>query len=108
MNRYPKKIGQKLQELSNLAYGRELSEKLDELYIKFQDWKNGKMDCGQLHDMIHEYHNREGKEVWKIYNQTDVDFILHRAYRLGILIADEIPADVADALDIKVKRIEVS
>ncbi len=101
MNRYPKKIRQKLQELSNLAYERELSEKLDELYIKFQEWKNGKMDCGQLHDQIHAYHNSEGKEVWKIYNQTEVDLILYRAYRLGILKADEIPADVADALDLK-------
>jgi hypothetical protein len=71
------------------------------LYIKFQQWKNGKIDSLQLHDLIHDYHNREGKEVWKIYNQTDVDFIVDRAYRLGILIDDEIPADVTDALDLK-------
>ena len=101
MNRYPKKIRQKLQELSNVAYDRELSQKLDELYIKFQNWKNGKIDCGRLHDMIHEYHNREGEEVWKIYNQADVDFIVDRACRLGILKVAEIPADVADALDLK-------
>jgi hypothetical protein len=101
MTRYPKKIRQKLRELSSLAYGRELNQKLDELYIKFQQWKNGKIDSLQLHDLIHDYHNREGKEVWKIYNQTDVDFIVDRAYRLGILIDDEIPADVTDALDLK-------
>ena len=107
MNRYPKKIRQKLQELSNLAYDRELSQKLDQLYIKFQEWKNGKIDCVQLQDLIHEHYNREGKEVWKIYNQTDVDFIVDRAYRLGILNANEIPADIADALDLKEKKLGV-
>ncbi len=93
----------KLQKLGTVAYDRELSQKLDDLYIKFQDWKNGKMDCGRLHDLIHEYHNREGKEVWKIYHQTDLDFIVDRAYRLGILNPDEIPADVADALDLTMR-----
>lgn len=31
MNRYPKKMRQKLRELSSLAYDRELNQKLDEL-----------------------------------------------------------------------------
>ena len=54
MNRYPKKMRQKLRELSSLAYDRELNQKLDELYIKFQRWKNGEIDGLQLHDLIHE------------------------------------------------------
>ena len=101
MNRYPKKMRQKLRELSSLAYDRELNQKLDELYLKFQRWKNGEIDSLQLHDLIHEYHNRDVKEIWKIYNQTDTDFIVTRAWRLNILIDDEIPADVKDVLPLK-------
>jgi len=101
MQPYPKKIRQKLRELSNLAHDRELNQKLDELYKKFQQWKKGEIDGLQLHDLIHEYHNREGKEIWKIYNQTDTDFIVTRAYRLGILTDDEILADVKDVLYLK-------
>ena len=101
MNRYPKKMRQKLRELSSLAYDRELNQKLDELYLKFQRWKNGEIDSLQLHDLIHEYHNRDGKEIWKIYNQADTDFIVTRAWRLNILIDDEIPADVKDVLPLK-------
>jgi hypothetical protein len=89
---------QKLRELSSLAYDRELNQGLDELYIKFHRWKSGEIDGLQLHDLIHEYHNREGKEIWKIYNQTNTDLIVTRAYRLGILTDDEIPADVKDVL----------
>ena len=33
----------------------------------------GKIDGLHLHHLIHEYHRREGKEIWKIYNQTDTD-----------------------------------
>lgn len=98
MQRYSKTIRRKLRKLSNLAYDRELNQKLDELYAKFQRWKNGEIDVLQLHDLIHEYHDRDGREIWKIYNQTKTDFIVTRACKLGILIDDEIPADVNDVL----------
>ena len=50
MQPYPKKIRQKLRELSSLADDRELNQKLDELHIKFQRWKSGEIDGLQLHD----------------------------------------------------------
>ena len=103
MERYTKIIRRKLRELSNLAHDRELNQKLAELYKEFQRWENGEIHGLQLHDLIHEYHNREGKEIWKIYNQTDTDFIVTRAWRLGVLTDDEIPKDVKDVLDLKNK-----
>lgn len=73
MQPYPKKIRQKLRELSSLVHDRELNQKLAALYQKFQQWNKGKIDGLHLHHLIHEYHRREGKEIWKIYNQTDTD-----------------------------------
>jgi hypothetical protein len=101
MSRYLKNIRKKLRDLSDLAYERELGRQLEELYAKFEDWKNSRIDSVQLHNLIHEYNKKEGKEIWSTYYQTEADFLVARAYRLGILNADEIPQDVAEALKLE-------
>ncbi|MBC8393036.1 MAG: hypothetical protein H8E17_10785, partial [Deltaproteobacteria bacterium] len=70
-----------MRELASTAYERELESTLEALY-----------------QLIHEFHQKKSRELWKIYNQTDNDIIVDRAVRLGILQQGEISAETAEAI----------
>ncbi len=96
--RYPKSVRRELRELASTAYERELEITLEALYLGFDRWKNKQIDCFELNQLIHEFHQKKSRELWKIYNQTDNDIIVDRAVRLGILQRGEISAETAEAI----------
>ncbi len=98
MNRYPKSVRRELRSLATIAYERELDSTLEDLYLSFEKWKNKQIDCFELNELIHEFHQKKSTELWKIYNQTDNDFIVDRAVRLGVLQQGEISAETAEAV----------
>ena len=79
--RYPKSVRRELRELASTAYERELESTLEALY-----------------QLIHEFHQKESRELWKIYNQADEDFIVVRALRCRVLQRGEISAETAEAI----------
>lgn len=48
---------------------RELDAGLKLLHEKFNDWEKGKIDCFELNEYIHKFHNSVSREIWKKYNQ---------------------------------------
>lgn len=48
MKKYSKKIRRQLQQLSDIAYQRELDKELAVLDQKFQDWKDKKINGFEL------------------------------------------------------------
>ena len=98
MNQYPKSVRRELRALATTAYERELNSTLEDLYLSFEKWKTKQIDCFELNQLIHEFHQKKSRELWKIYNQTDNDLIVDRAVRLGILQQGEISAETAEAI----------
>ena len=95
---YPKAVRKELNTLASTAYKRELDGALEELYTKFNQWKAKQIDCFELNQLIHEFHQKKSRELWNIYNDKDEDFIVTRAVRLGILKPGEISAKIAEAI----------
>ena len=96
--RYPKSVRRELRSLTSTAYERELDKALEDLYLSFTEWKDKQINCFELNQRIHKFHQKKSRELWKIYNQSDEDLIVVRATRLGILQPGEISEQTAEAI----------
>jgi hypothetical protein len=103
MTDYPKHIKKQLNTLMSVAYERELTRELTQLAARFDDWRAGKIEAGELHDLIHQYHQGPGLEIYKRYDFRDVDWTVARAVALGLLSEDEILADVWSNIESRVQ-----
>ena len=95
---YPKSVRKELRSLASTAYERELDSALEDIYAGFEKWKNKQIDCFGLNQLIHEFHQKKSRELWKIYNLGDIDIIVTRALRLGVLQPGEISTETAEAI----------
>ncbi len=100
MNQYPKSVRRELRSLATIAYERELDSTIEDLYLSFEKWKNKEMDCFELNQLIHEFHQKKSRELWNMYNEKDEDFIVTRAVRLGMLKPGEISSETAEAIQL--------
>jgi len=99
MNRIPKALKRKLQELSRQAYEEELRRMLLPLSEAFEAWKASKLDSFDLAGLIHTFHNGPDRELHTRYNTSSVlEFNVAGAIRNGILARDKIPGDVMEYL----------
>ena len=89
-----------LRTLASTAYERELDSVLEELYLSFTEWKDKKIDCFELNQLIHEFHQKKSRELWNLYNRSDEDFIVIRAARLRILQPEEISEQTTEAISL--------
>ena len=98
MRDYPKRIRKILRELRMEAHEREIAEHLDGLWLKFQDWKAGKMSAGELNGLIHEYDRGPSREMFSFYNNLAPDLCVASAVAKGRIKPEEIPAEVREAI----------
>ncbi|MDZ7725656.1 MAG: hypothetical protein U5R06_23240 [candidate division KSB1 bacterium] len=61
-------LKKELRHLKIEAYERELAGYMQELYKKFQSWKNGNMSAGELSHHIHEYDSGPSRQLFHYYN----------------------------------------
>ncbi len=94
MEKLSKSVKKKLRELAEIAYEKELTQYLEELYTHFVDWKNGKIDTFQLDELIHKYHNKDAREAYKSFAYSDIKIHLARAILNNLLTIEEIPDEV--------------
>jgi hypothetical protein len=59
-----------------VAYQRDLDKELTKLKARFDNWQTKKIDCFELSDLIHEFHDGVSRELWKFYNRADPDTIV--------------------------------
>ncbi len=55
MTDYSKHVKRLLRELAAEAYEKELSRELAKLEKSFDDWREGRINSGELSDRIHQY-----------------------------------------------------
>lgn len=94
MENLSKEVKKKLRTLAEIAYEKELRQYLEELYQHFVVWKQGKIDTFQLDELIHKYHNKDAREAYKSFVNSDKRIHLARAVYNGLLKIEEIPDEV--------------
>lgn len=98
MKDYPKSIKRLLREFAVEAYKKELSRELAKLDKSFEEWRDGKIDSGELSHRIHEYETGPSRELYKKYNDGRNDFNVAYAIVTGILDREEVPEELIEAI----------
>ena len=65
MRQYPKSVRRELNALATTAYERELDSALEDLYLSFEKWKTKQIDCFELNQLIHEFHQSVKRIIFK-------------------------------------------
>lgn len=87
-----KKNKKQLRELMIKAYAKELNELLVALSKKFDAWKNHQIDCWELEELIHKFHNSHAEKLFNYYNsKVDPILIISRALAQKLIQKEEIP-----------------
>jgi hypothetical protein len=102
MYKYTKAQKKKLRELAGIANEREIDQEMEMLYQHFENWRNEKISCFELNDLIHKFHQGPSREIWKMYTYSDPDTAVSRAVALGLLKKEEIPGNLLDILDSRI------
>ena len=103
MKKYSKGIRKKFRELANLAWQRELDRDIASLAERFDEWRKKKIDCFELNELIHKFHNGPSREIWKKHNYFDADAITAMAVASGILKREEIPQDILQYIETEIE-----
>ena len=100
MKNYNKPTRKKLRELTGIAYERELAKALKKLHEQFNNWQAKNIDTFELNDLIHQFHQKTSREIWKLYNYAGHnDMLVARALKLGFLTKDEIGKELVERLE---------
>jgi hypothetical protein len=84
----------KLKRLAGEAYQQELDQELRSLALAFDSWRDGKIDCFDLSDRIHEFHDGVSRKLYAMYDQMKPEMAVGRAVAHGLVPSDEIPSGV--------------
>ena len=87
-----------LQELVGKAHDRELEVYLDELEMRFKEWREGRISPSDLSDFIHEFHDISARHVYKTYTTLKREELVARAIGIGLLREEEIPSEIREKL----------
>jgi hypothetical protein len=98
MSDYPKPIRRLLREYMGQAYEKELFRELTKLDQSFAEWREGKIDSGELSHRLHQYEVGPARELYKLYSDTPPDLAVAYAITAGILNRGEMPIELLEAI----------
>ena len=94
-----KKIRKELRKLSDKAYKNQLDHELSILAKSFNDWENKRIDCFELSDRIHQFHDGSARDLWKRYNYSkDYLYLVAVAIVEGHIQESEVSEDALKEL----------
>ena len=96
--RLTKEEKRQARELAALAREAELAEALEELHELFSDWRKGRIDAFQLSDAIHQFHDGQSRELFKMYNGLPPEALAARAIAHELVPPAKIPRELQRAL----------
>ena len=104
-----KRVRKQARELVGIAYTRELNYHLDKLSQKFDDWRKNTVDCWELNDLIHKFHDGTSRDLYKTYNYTkDEVFLIARALVRGFLQSDEVPKELLELSQVIASHLKIN
>ena len=82
-----------LRKLSAIAYERELSNAMENLFSFFNRWKAGEIDVQTLDNQIHKHHNGISRDLYNLYTSNDPIVQVAHAIRSGVIKMEEVRED---------------
>lgn len=86
------------REVATLAREAELAAALSELDVLFSDWRKGHLDAFQLADAIHQFHDGQSRDLFKMYNGQPPEALAARAIARELVPPEKVPRDLRRAL----------
>jgi len=96
--RLTKELTREAREVAAIAREAELSQALAELHELFSDWRNGRLDAFQLSDAIHQFHDGQGRELFKMYSGLRPEDLAARAIARELVPPAQVSRDLRRAL----------
>jgi hypothetical protein len=85
---------QQLRRLAGEVYETEAHALLGELDASFQEWRAQELASSELLQMIHEFHQRQSRELWSVYQTLRDPEIVARGLARGFLAETDVPAEL--------------
>ena len=99
MTDYSKRIKRLLREFAAEAYERELARELARLDKSFSEWRDGKINSGELSHRIHQYETGASRELFNKYNDGKNDFNVAYAIVTRLINRQDVPEELIKAVD---------
>ena len=99
MTEYSKHIKRLPRELAAEAYEKELSRELAKLEKSFEEWREGKINSGELSHRVHQYEMGSSRELHTKYNDGENDLNVAYAIVTGMLNREDIAEELIEAID---------
>ena len=89
---------EKLLNLVNLAYERELSRELSRVQRHIDLYRERESKFFNLREIKLKFYREASDEIWRLYHRLEPDKAIERAMALGLLNDSEVPEDVQDVI----------
>jgi len=84
---------EKMLDLANLAYERELSRELSRVQRHVDLYRERESKFFNLQEIKLKFYREASDEVWRLYDRLEPDKAVERAVALGLLTDEEVPED---------------
>lgn len=84
---------EKMLDLANLAYERELSRELSRVQRHVELYRERESKFFNLQEIKLKFYREASDEVWRLYDRLEPDKAVERAVALGLLTNEEVPED---------------
>ena len=92
-----KKQKKQLRRLWEKSYNMEYSRLLSTLHKRFHDWESGTISESDLGNLIHEFHNKDSRELYQFYNCCNDDSVkVLRGIKEGFISIEDIDESCCD------------
>lgn len=95
-----KKEKRELRELVGECYEEHLTDLLENLYEDFQKWGGKHINAFELTDRIHEFHNKQSRELYNMYVLSPPEIAIIYALRNNLISKAGIKEDLLNKLNV--------
>lgn len=100
MAEFSKKTKKQLKELMIKADAKELDQALLKLSEAFDAWEHRQIDCWQLEELIHKFHNDHARKLFNYYNsKVDPVLIISSALSRNLIQKEDIPDEALTCIE---------
>lgn len=89
---------EKMLDLANLAYERELSRELSRVQRHVDLYREKESKFFNLQEIKLKFYREASDEVWRLYDRLEPSKAVERAIALGLLTNEEVPEDLQNTL----------
>ncbi len=98
MQDFSESVRKQIKQLCDRAYKAELEAALRDVEAGFADWRKDRLDCFELSDLIHDFHQGPNRSLYNYYSRVKPHMAAARAIAEGLVPRDEVPQEVIATL----------